>query len=372
MLISNRLLGGSALAALAFAIAVPAYAQSTGSQEVEGEAVETVVVTGQRDRSKGGLIVPEGQPKTRSTVTQAYIASQPTGQTVFQSLNLVPGLNFTNSDPYGSSGGNVRLRGFDGNRISLTLDGIPLNDTGNYAIFTNQQLDPEIVQRATVNTGTTDVDSPTASATGGTINIVARRPDSEPTARLTASVGSWDYARGFVSLDAGETDFGLSGYASFSYQTYDKFKGPGSLKKQQFNARAYQTLGDVGFVAASIHFNSNRNAFYRNLTQFTPPTTIGGARGPGQIAFYGRDFDNLRPAPAPRRSAARRRTTTSSWSRRTPRFRPRRPTTRPSFRPTTIRSTRRAARTISASASTRRTRAICACSRASISATASR
>jgi iron complex outermembrane receptor protein len=135
-----------------------ALAQSTGTQEVE-----KVTVTGERG-GKGGVIVKESRPKTRSTVTSEYLDSQGAGQTVFNSINLLPGVSFTNSDPYGSSGGNVRIRGFDGNRVSLTVDGIPLNDTGNYAIFTNQMIDPEYLTRVTVNTGTTDVDSPTASA----------------------------------------------------------------------------------------------------------------------------------------------------------------------------------------------------------------
>lgn len=51
-----------------------------------------------------------------------------------ESINKAPGFNFTNNDPYGSSCGNVRIHGYDGNHISLTLDGMSLNDTGNYAI----------------------------------------------------------------------------------------------------------------------------------------------------------------------------------------------------------------------------------------------
>ena len=49
-------------------------------------------------------------------------------------------------------------------RISLTVDGIPLNDSGNYAVYSNQQIDPEVIDEVNVNLGTTDVDSPTASA----------------------------------------------------------------------------------------------------------------------------------------------------------------------------------------------------------------
>ena len=72
--------------------------------------------------------------KERSTITSEFLnTALPAGQTVFQALNYMPGVNFTNNDPYGSSGGDIRIHGQDGNHISLTLDGMPLNDTGNYA-----------------------------------------------------------------------------------------------------------------------------------------------------------------------------------------------------------------------------------------------
>ena len=141
-----------------------AMAQSTASQATE---LDKVVVTASSGPKAVAGLVAETAPKSKSTITQEYIDKQQAGQTILDTLNLTPGLSFTNTDPYGSSGGNVRLRGFDGNRISLTFDGIPLNDTGNYAIYTNQQIDPELIEAVDVNLGTTDVDSPTASADGG-------------------------------------------------------------------------------------------------------------------------------------------------------------------------------------------------------------
>ncbi|MFM9864206.1 MAG: TonB-dependent receptor [Micropepsaceae bacterium] len=278
MRFSKKLLGYSVSSLALLVLTAPAFAQSTGTQEVE-EQVEKVTVTGERG-GINGQIVKEQRPKSRSTITQDYVKTQPSGQTVFQSLNLVPGLNFTNSDPYGSSGGNVRLRGFDGNRISLTQDGIPLNDTGNYAIFTNQQIDPEYIQRATVNTGTTDVDSPTASATGGTINVVTRKPYEETTLSAGGSVGSFDYRRLIGVLDSGESKNGVSAFAGVSFQQYDKFKGPGELQKTQGNARVYQEIGEDSFVSVIGHYNENRNNFYRNLTL-------------PQIATFGDGFDNF-------------------------------------------------------------------------------
>lgn len=246
-----------------------ASAQSTGTEALENRAatVAEVVVTGVRGPfTTDGTIVAETVAKSRSTITQEFISTQTPGQTILQTLNLVPGLNFTNSDPYGSSGGNVRLRGFDGNRVSLTFDGIPLNDTGNYAIYTNQQLDPELIERASVNQGTTDVDSPTASATGGTINYITSRPRNERGVQLVTGLGDHNYGRVFLRGDTGEIGpWGTTVFVAGSYTRYDKFKGPGELEKRQFNARVYQDLGDGDFAAVSFHWNRNRNNFYNNF-----------------------------------------------------------------------------------------------------------
>ena len=151
-----------------------ASAQSTASQMADERAttVGEVVVTGARGPRAIEGVVAETNPKSRATITEAFIGTQAAGQTILNSINLLPGVNFTNNDAFGSAGGDLTIRGFDAARISLTQDGIPLNDTGNYAIYSNQQLDPDLISRVDVNLGTTDVDSPTASATGGTVNYV--------------------------------------------------------------------------------------------------------------------------------------------------------------------------------------------------------
>ncbi|MBB6092968.1 iron complex outermembrane receptor protein [Povalibacter uvarum] len=281
---------GSRIAFVVAALAAPcgaAFAQSTATRIEEGTLTEVVVSA---TRVQGtGLIQAETAPKARTTVSDEYIETQMAGQSVINSLNLVPGVNFTNSDPYGSSGGNLRMRSFDGNRISLMLDGIQLNDTGNYAMYTNQQLDPEIIERVAVNMGTTDVDSPTASATGGTINIISVRPKHDPGMAAQASFGSDSYQRYYLRGDTGA--FGpwdTEALLAVSYQQYDKFKGPGELEKTQINGRIYQDLGDGDFISLAFHGNKNRNNFYRNLSK-------------AEIAANGYDFDNdptcTRPAP---------------------------------------------------------------------------
>ncbi len=260
-------LAASAVALTICSFSSAAFAQSTGSIEVD-DTEEAIVVTGTRaDQGVKGVVVPDAT-KPRAVLTQELIATQASGQSILNTINQVPGVNFTNSDAYGSSGGNLRIRGFDGNRISLTFDGFPLNDTGNYAIFSNQQLDPELIYSVNVNLGTTDVDSPTASAAGGTVNYLTRTPSTDMGGVAVLTLGGENFQRAFGMFDTGElTKYGTRAFVAASRTKYDKFKGPGEIQKSQFNAGIYQPVGDNGdFIYVKGHYNENRNNFYRNIS----------------------------------------------------------------------------------------------------------
>ncbi len=256
----NRFYAGVAMAALS--IPGIAFAQSTGTIDAE----EIVVTSSKAQDGVQGVIIPD-TPKARTVLTQEVIQAQSAGQSILNVINVVPSVNFTNNDAYGSSGGNIRIRSFDGNRISLTWDGVPLNDTGNYAIFSNQALDQEIISQVNVNQGTTDVDSPTASAAGGTVNYRTMEPSDDYGAVLKASYGDFGYHRVIGILQSGKfTSFGTKLLGSISVARNNKFKGPGEIAKQQYNLRVYQPLGGKDFISIAGHFNRNRNNFYRNLT----------------------------------------------------------------------------------------------------------
>ncbi|MAS85477.1 MAG: TonB-dependent receptor [Erythrobacteraceae bacterium] len=264
------LLATSVVGLTAAAGAAPAYAQSTGSVEFEESTV--LIVSGVRESDIAGIEVPD-TPKAKQELNEEIIRRQRPGQTVNDIVNLVPGVSFQNNDPWGSSGGSFTIRGFADDRISQTLDGLPLNDSGNYALYTNQQVDPEVLESVSVNLGATDVDSPTAAAVGGTINIRTREPSDEFKITSTITVGdvfadgndrSRLYMRGFVMVDTGDiTGIGTKLFASASYTTYDNpYNNYGKVDKQQYNGRIWQDLGSNGdFVAISGHYNQNRNNF---------------------------------------------------------------------------------------------------------------
>jgi len=244
-----------------------AFAQSTGTVEAEAE---TIVVTGTRNAEVGGVVVPDTS-KTREQLNAEFIQRQVPGQSINDTINNLPGVSFTNNDPFGSSGGNLIIRGFDNSRISETFDGIPLNDTGNYAIFSNQLLDPEIIEQVNVSLGSTDVDSPTASATGSTVNFRTRRPYESFAARIQGSYGWFhdgDFYRVFGVIDTGIfTPWGTRAFGSASMATNDFVYGHrGVIYKQQYNGRLFQPIGSNGdFISISGHYNQNRNNFGGSL-----------------------------------------------------------------------------------------------------------
>lgn len=244
-------------------LSTPAFAQSTGSVDFD----EEIVVTGVTARDVAGISSPDTS-KAKAVLGQEVIGRQNPGQTILDTINMVPGVSFQNNDAYGSSGGTLTIRGFDSSRISLTFDGIPLNDSGNYAIYSNQQLDPEVIEQVNVNLGSTDVDSPTASAVGGTVNYRTRTPGEDFGVRLSGSAGEFKFFRIFGMVDLGEfTPFGTRGFVSASTASNDNpFNNYGRVNKQQYNARIWQPIGDNGdFVSVAGHYNQNRNNFFGSL-----------------------------------------------------------------------------------------------------------
>lgn len=277
----------STLAIGVAAIATPAFAQSTGSVDFEKE----IVVTGTRSGTQNveGVGAPD-TPKAKAVLTSEAIERASPGQSVLDTINQIPGVSFQNNDAYGSSGGTLSIRGFDASRISLTFDGVPLNDSGNYAIYSNQQIDPELIEQVNVNLGTTDVDSPTASAVGGTVNLRTKTPSHDFHVMGSGSIGEYDFWRVFGMIETGDlTSSGTRAWFSAS-TTKNRlpFNNYGKVDKQQFNAKLYQPLGANDFIAVSGHYNQNRNNFFGSVplridTTQTPlvttPRVVGSGNG---------------------------------------------------------------------------------------------
>lgn len=289
------IMAGTAIAGLM--TAQGALAQSTATQALE--ETKEIVVTGTRNRSVGGLAVDQSVTKTRSSITEDFMEKQAPGS-ILEAINLLPGVNFSDQSATGSVGGDITLRGFDQQRIAFMLDGMPLNDTGNYAYYPTMNPDSEIYSKVDVNLGTTDVDSPTASAGGGTITYQTRRPAKAFGVEVKATLGTNDYSRQYVRVDTGEFGpWNTSAFVAISNLNANQFKGVGTEDRKQINGRIYQPLGNGDFASVAFYYNETRNnAIYNSsLSTLTAGNwseayastigTVSNSISSGATGFYG-------------------------------------------------------------------------------------
>ncbi len=297
----NRALCATTALVTGLLVSSQAFAQSSGTAIVE----ELIVTGSSGPKNLDGAIVAIEEPKSRASITAEFISRQAPGGTILDAINLLPGVNFTNNDAYGSAGGDVVIRGFDSQRVALIQDGVPLNDSGNYAIFPNQQLEPDLIAQATVNLGTTDVDSPTAAAAGGTINYITKRASQNFGVRAEVGAGSDNFQRYYGTIESGAVGpFGTRMWVSGLYTRNDLVKphnspiSPnGKIQKTQFNARIDQDFGEIGEASLIFNYNENRNNFINriNLATFQRQgLTTAGAPDTSLVAAT----TCLRPTPA--------------------------------------------------------------------------
>jgi len=236
-------------------MATGAFAQSTAGQ------VQELIVTGSRVApSTHGLATQINEAKDQSIVSQAFIQTQMPSANIAQLINVLPGVSYSTEDPGGFNSGDLRIHGFDGAHVAVILDGAPLNDTGNYAVYPGEYMIGELIDHLTVNVGSSDVDSPSASALGATINVVSKTPPTTTGGQLNVSGGSNAYGRVFGEFDTGTFGpYGTTAYVASEYGTEKNFEDrPGTSKRWDFSGRIYQPLSGNDFLSLAGIWVSER------------------------------------------------------------------------------------------------------------------
>ena len=262
-MLMKKLAAGAATTAIALSIGAIAHAQSTATQAQE------VVVTGARAaRSTAGLATQVNDAKDESIIGQQFIAAQLPSANIGQLINMLPGVSYSTEDPGGFNSGDLRIHGFDGAHVAFILDGAPLNDTGNYAVYPGEYMIGELLDHITVNIGSSDVDSPSASALGATINAVTKKPSQTPGAQLKLSGGSYGYQRVFGEVDTGAFGpFGTTAYVAVENGREDNFADrPGGSERQDISGRIYQPLKGTDFLSVAGIYSQERQNPVFNLS----------------------------------------------------------------------------------------------------------
>ena len=252
-----------ALACQLACVSLSANAQT--AQEAAMAPKAEVVITGKKLGM--GLMVTEDAPKARSTITAEELEKQrPTGN-AYEALEMLPSVNSYNHDATGLFGGGMSLRGFNSDQIGATINGVPVNDSGSFAVYPQEYVDQENTCSQFVTQGSTDVDSPQVGASGGNFGIVTCNPENERRVRIMQTVGQLAMHKTFVRYDTGLfSDKRTKAFISYSRADADKWKGLGSAQRDHIDAGLNYDWDRFNYVHATLLYNEALNNSINNLT----------------------------------------------------------------------------------------------------------
>jgi iron complex outermembrane receptor protein len=251
------------LSMIAIGIVTPAIAQDTTTN------IGTVVVTGEGDLLGNGLMIDDDSVKGKSTITRSAIEKERASINPFQLINLLPGVNASSHDATGLFGGNLRVRGFNSDQMGFTINGAPVNDSGNFAVYPQEYTDSENLCELFVTQGAAETDAPHVGASGGNVGLVSCSPEDKMGVRLSQSLGDLRFSKSFIRFDTGlmGTSNPIKAFISYSKAEVDKFKGYGGANRDHIDAGLdFKLTTDTKF-SASLLYNKAVNHNYLTLTK---------------------------------------------------------------------------------------------------------
>lgn len=273
------------------------FSGSIMAQAQESTAIGRIMVEGEGGAPGNGLMIQEDTPKARSSVTRAALEQKDQMNNVFQAIDLLPGVNTYSFDATGLFGGGVRMRGFNSDQLGITVDGVPVNDAGNFAVFPSELSDIENLQEIFITQGSTDVDAPHIGASGGNIGLVTSSPTDRSRLRLQQSFGSNNAYKTFVRADTGYlANDRFKAFISYSKAEADKWKGEGGAEREHVDFKGILNLAPGNSITAGLMWNKMLNNNLRTLTLAeintlgrnadfgtVPPQHLPGVNGTAQI-----------------------------------------------------------------------------------------
>ncbi|UXH78686.1 TonB-dependent receptor [Roseateles amylovorans] len=311
--------GKTALAAAAaMVVAMPAMAQEAkkadtsadeGAPRAKEDAVRlgTITIVGSGAKLGVGQMLNEDAAKARSTVTREATEKDRSTGNPFQAIALLPGVNTFNYDGTGLFGGGLTVRGFGADQMGFTVNGVPVNDSGNFAVYPQEYADQENLCTQSLTQGSPDSESPHAGATGGNITVNSCDPEDKRRVRVSQTLGELSLTRSFIRYDTGRFfDNKAKVFLSYSHSQADKWKGKGEAKKDHVDAAFRLDLDQDNVILGSVLYNRAINNNINSLSvaqlnqfgyNYDYSTTFPGHR-PGVNGTAQNEGTGWAPSPA--------------------------------------------------------------------------
>lgn len=192
---------------LSFVIALSAASvafSQTVKDSTKSRDIEQVVLTGVADIAKD-----RKTPVAVSTIKEAQIVERLGNQEFPEILNTTPSV-YTTKGGGGFGDGRINIRGFANENIAVMINGMPVNDMENGAVYwSNWAGLSDVTSAMQVQRGLGSSKLAIASV-GGTINIVTRSADKKKGGTVSLGLGNDGYHKTLFSYNTGKLNGGWS------------------------------------------------------------------------------------------------------------------------------------------------------------------
>lgn len=192
-------------------------------------------------------------PVAVSTIRAAEIQAKLGNQEIPEMLKSTPSVYVTKSGG-GFGDSRITVRGFSQNNVAVMVNGMPVNDMENGAVYwSNWAGLSDVTSFIQVQRGLGSSKLAIASV-GGTMNYVTKASDLKQGGTVGTSFGNDNFFKSNVSYNTGKLDSGLSASVLYSHT-----QGDGYVDGTQFN-------GDNYYIALGYATKNNKHDFQLTVT----------------------------------------------------------------------------------------------------------
>jgi iron complex outermembrane receptor protein len=265
---------------------------ASGSGEIEVFLTRPLRLT--EDVVVRAVRAEERAPVTKTDIGAEQIDAVNRGQDMPFLLGPTPSANFNSDSGLAAGYSYFNLRGIAQTRLNITLDGVPLQDPEDQALyFANfgdfaSAVDSIQIQRGI---GTSSYGS---ASYGGSVNFASVNPADQPRLQAQLGGGSWGTLRGTIAGDTGPLGGGVSLYGRFSSQTTDGFRDHSGVEQNTFyfggirqgERSLLKLFGFVGREKSELAYLATEEATLEQDLRFNPLP-------PTEEDDFGQDFVQL-------------------------------------------------------------------------------
>ncbi len=283
--------------AIALLFSVLSFGQTT-SKSVSIKKTDSISAVSLKELTVNSIRANERSAVAYSTIRKEDIEQRNLGQDIPYLLDLTPSFVATSDGGTGIGYTWFRVRGTDGNRVNVTINGVPFNDAESHASYFvdmpdfASSLSSVQVQRG-VGTSTNG-----AAAFGASINMQTEGSRPKPYAEISSSVGSFNTNKNTLKVGTGIMKSGFAFDARLSNVTSDGYldRASANLKSYYFAGGYYGDKTTLKFITFGGHEKTYQawygviadslatNRTYNELGKYTDNN--------GNIKFYDNQVDD--------------------------------------------------------------------------------